>query len=153
MKNPSFGEYDPDQTYQFREAVYAVVANALRTELLLVQAPNGAYFLPGGGIEKAEDQLATLQREAHEEIGCRLTIGPYLGRADEFFYSRHRASYFHNPGYFYVCLDYQRIGEPLEKTNQLAWFPVAEAKEKLRRGSHRWAVEAWEAYWENTQKN
>jgi hypothetical protein len=31
----------------------------------------------------------------------------------------------------------------LEDFNQLAWFPVEEAIETLKRGSHKWGIQAW----------
>ena len=38
--------------------------------------------------------------------------------------------------------------KPLEDFNNLAWFPVDEAIEKLKRGSHKWGIEQWK----NTHK-
>ena len=35
--------------------VYAVIPDAEKNKLSLVQAPNGAWFLPGGEIEAGED--------------------------------------------------------------------------------------------------
>jgi 8-oxo-dGTP diphosphatase len=40
-------------------------------------------------------------------------------------------------------VDYTSIGNPLEDFNNIAWFPVDEAIEKLKRGSHKWGIETW----------
>ena len=80
-------------------------------------------------------------------MGIVAEISSYLGEADEYFYSNYRATYYYNPGYFFVADSWKRIGEPTEKTNKIWWVSPQEALVKLKRGSHRWAVERW------TEKN
>ncbi|MFC3927865.1 NUDIX hydrolase [Streptococcus caprae] len=144
MNIPSFGLKKDGVDYVNRYGVYAVIPNAEKTELILVQAPNGAWFLPGGEIEDGEEHQAALERELIEELGFTATLGQYYGQADEYFYSSHRDTYFHNPAYIYEVLSYEEIGQPLEDFNHLAWFPIEEAKAKLKRGSHQWGVEMWQ---------
>ena len=78
-----------------------------------------------------------------EELGFTAEIGTYYGQADEYFYSRHRDTYYYNPAYLYEATSYQEIQKPLEDFNHLAWFPIDEAIANLKRGSHKWAIEAW----------
>ena len=40
--------------YISRYGVYAVIPDAEQKQIVLVQAPNGAWFLPGGEIEAGE---------------------------------------------------------------------------------------------------
>lgn len=141
MKIPVFGEVVPSKAYTPRYAAYIVIEK--KGKVVLVQAPNGAYFLPGGEIEGAETKEEAIDREMLEELGVKVAIDYYLGQADEYFYSRHRDTYFYNPGYFFVAKDCQQICEPLEKTNQIAWFTPADAIAALKRGSHKWALEQW----------
>ncbi|HEL9645587.1 TPA: NUDIX hydrolase [Streptococcus suis] len=143
MSHATFGEKLPDVTYTNRYGVYAVISNPEKTQIILVQAPNGAWFLPGGEIEEGENHLTALERELIEELGFTATIGRYYGQADEYFYSSHRDTYYYNPAYIYQVLEYQEVAKPLEDFNNLAWFSVDEAIDKLKRGSHKWGIEQW----------
>ncbi len=108
-----------------------------------MQAPNGAWFLPGGEIEEGENHRTALERELIEELGFTAEIEQYYGQADEYFYSRHRDTHFYNPAYIYEVSHYEQSQAPLEDFNQLAWFPIEEAISKLKRGSHKWGIEMW----------
>ncbi|HFU3799628.1 TPA: NUDIX hydrolase [Streptococcus suis] len=147
-----FGEKKAGVDYQNRFGVYAVIPDENKENIILVQAPNGAWFLPGGEIEKGENHLIALERELMEELGFTATIGEYYGQADEYFYSSHRDTYFHNPAYIYQVTSYHQVGQPLEDFNHIAWFPVEEAIEKLKRGSHKWGIEQWKLQ-ENASDN
>ena len=143
MANPTFGEKKENVTYYPRYGVYAVIPDPEKKQIVLVQAPNGAWFLPGGEIEAGEDHQETLKRELIEELGFTAEIGSYFGQADEYFYSRHRDTYYYNPACLYEAISFQEIQKPLEDFNHIAWFPIDEAIEKLKRGSHKWGIEAW----------
>ncbi|QHF55659.1 NUDIX hydrolase [Streptococcus sp. DAT741] len=138
-----FGEKKAGIDYQSRFGVYAVIPDETKEHLILIQAPNGAWFLPGGEIEKGENHLIALERELMEELGFTAEIGHYYGQADEYFYSSHRDTHFYNPAHIYQVTSYHQIGQPLEDFNHIAWFPVDEAIKKLKRGSHKWGVEQW----------
>lgn len=149
MTRPTFGEYDPSVTYQTRYGVYAVIPDVSKERIVLVQAPNGAWFLPGGEIEAGEDHQEALARELLEELGFEAVFETYYGQADDYFYSRHRDTHYYHPAYFYGAEAFEKIAEPLEDFNQIGWFSVEEAKTLLKRGSHQWAV----AQWQDQQKN
>ncbi|EOL42212.1 NUDIX family hydrolase [Enterococcus phoeniculicola] len=143
MSKPSFGEKVEGIDYQARYAAYIIVSRNNGQEMVLVQAPNGAYFLPGGEIENNETKEEAINREMIEELGVEVEIGWYIGEAQEYFYSRHRDTYFFNPGYFYSAKSWKKIGDPTETTNQLVWLTPQEAIVQLKRGSHQWAVTEW----------
>ena len=92
-----FGEKEAGKPYKSRYGAYVVLPNE-KNEVILVQAPNGAYFLPGGEIEPNETKEEAIQRELIEELGFEGEIAAYLGEAVEYFYSRHRDTFYHHPG-------------------------------------------------------
>ena len=77
MANPTFGEKKENVTYQPRYGVYAVIPDTEKKQIVLVQAPNGAWFLPGGEIEAGEDHQGALKRELIEELGFTAEIDVY----------------------------------------------------------------------------
>lgn len=143
MTIPVFGQKDDKAHYISRYGVYAIIPNPQATQIILVQAPNGAWFLPGGEIEEGEDHATALARELMEELGFTAQIGHYYGQADEYFYSSHRDKHFHNPAYIYEITHFEKSQEPLEDFNRSAWFPINEARAILKRGSHRWGIDQW----------
>ena len=145
MTVAAFGNKEEGVDYVSRYGVYAVIPDDKQEKIILVQAPNGAWFLPGGEIEKGEDQLTALRRELIEELGFTAQIGQYFGQADEYFYSRHRDTHFYNPAYIYEVTAFEQTQKPLEDFNNLAWFPIDEALDKLKRGSHKWGIEMWKS--------
>ncbi|MBO0445012.1 NUDIX hydrolase [Enterococcus ureilyticus] len=144
METPSFGEKSETLTYKKRMGAYIVISRHNATEIVLVQAPNGAYFLPGGEIEQGETKELAIHREMIEELGFEVVIGQYLGQADEYFHSRHRNTDYYNPGYFFVADSWRQICAPLEKTNTISWVQVDTGIDLLKRGSHKWAVKKWQ---------
>lgn len=145
MEIPSFGEKSETLIYKKRVGAYIVVSRNNATEIVLVQAPNGAYFLPGGEIEQGETKEVAIHREMIEELGYEVGIGEYLGQADEYFHSRHRNTDYYHPGYFFVADSWQQICDPLEKTNTIHWVSINTGIDLLKRGSHKWAVRKWQA--------
>ncbi|MDT2737887.1 NUDIX hydrolase [Enterococcus pseudoavium] len=139
---PVFGVKESEKKYQARYAAYAILMND-QGLLALIQAPNGAYFLPGGEIEGHETKEEAIEREMLEELGFEVSLSAYLGQADEYFYSRHRDTFFYNPGYFYVANSWKKVSAPLEEGNVSSWETPAKAIELLKRGSHKWAVKEW----------
>ncbi|VJE04796.1 mutT/nudix family protein [Streptococcus pneumoniae] len=55
--------------YIARYGVYAVIPNPEQKQIVLVQEPNGAWFLPCGEIEAGENHQEALKRELIEELG------------------------------------------------------------------------------------
>lgn len=80
MKSPTFGKIEETLTYQTRYAAYIIVSKPENNTMVLVQAPNGAYFLPGGEIEGTETKEEAIHREVLEELGISVEIGHYLGK-------------------------------------------------------------------------
>ena len=147
MTIPVFGEKIEGADYQARYGVYAIVEKDHK--FCLVQAPNKAFFLPGGEIEAGENQPEALKRELLEELGADGVLGEYLGQADEYFYSSHRDTYYYNPAYIYSLAEVNLDHQPLEDFNKIFWFDYEEAIKQLKRASHKWGLEAWKKSQEN----
>ncbi|MBL1225098.1 NUDIX hydrolase [Enterococcus sp. BWR-S5] len=145
MEIPTFGEKLSQRDYKKRLGAYIIVTRNDLQEMVLIQAPNGAYFLPGGEIENDETKEQAIAREMLEELGIEVVIESYLGQADEYFHSRHRATDYHNPGYFFVAASWKQVCEPLEKCNTIRWVSINDGIELLKRGSHKWAVQTWQS--------
>lgn len=143
MTSIIFGKKEPHQLYQDRFAAYIIVKAKDADQIAIVKAPNGAYFLPGGEIEGVETKEEAIHREMMEELGMTVVIASYIGEAADYFYSRHRDTHYHNPGYFFTAADWEKVSAPTEAGSVYEWVTPAVAIAKLKRGSHKWAVESW----------
>lgn len=88
FQNPSVYERE-------REAARAIVFDK-DNNIALLHATNKSYHkLPGGGVEKGEDIIQALKREAIEEIGCEIDNIKELGIIEEYRnkFSLHQLSY------------------------------------------------------------
>lgn len=142
MTIPVFGDKVENVKFKSRYGVHAIVEK--NGNFCLVQAPNGAFFLPGGEIEPGESQEEALKRELIEEIGADdVIVGDFIGQANEYFYSSHRDQHYYNPAYFYSLNSFNINKAPLEDFNKVLWFTYDEAVKLLKRGSHKWGLEAW----------
>ena len=72
---PKFGEKEAGKPYQARYGAYVVIPAKDQQTIVLVQAPNGAYFLPGGEIEAGENHRQAIDREMLEEVGFEVVLG------------------------------------------------------------------------------
>lgn len=120
----------------FRLAAYAV--SIMDGAVLLVHHVSGAWTLPGGRVEQAEDPFDTVVREVAEETGHDAVVDRLLGVDSRVIpAAESRAGVQHqNVGIFYQV----RItgGEPRPEPNgdttDLAWTPI-DAVTRLPRSS------------------
>ena len=75
---------DEVSKYSVREAARAIVFDDNKLVALLHATKNHYYKLPGGGIEKGENNEEALKRECREEIGCDVEIVEDLGLIVEY---------------------------------------------------------------------
>lgn len=134
---PEFGEQTPGQVYRPRPAAYAVVTDAHR-RVAIVLTPKG-YFLPGGGIETGETAEEALVREVREECGRSIHILGRVGEATEYAFAEGKG-YFAIRGVFFRVSFGDSNDQPAEADHELVWFSGNEAKNRLTRKSHVWAV-------------
>ncbi|MFS0661346.1 NUDIX domain-containing protein [Niallia alba] len=136
----TFGEIEEGKEYIKRSAVYGLIFNNQKDKIAIIQTSDGKYFLPGGGIENKETHQECLIREALEEMGMEIEIGPFIGNARRYFYSTNEYKYYLSEGYFYLCNMVKQIGEPTEEGHFLKWMEPIHAIESLFHEHQSWAI-------------
>ncbi|RDU38940.1 DNA mismatch repair protein MutT [Neobacillus piezotolerans] len=136
----TFGRKEEGNEYLNRPAVYCLMFDSGRKKIAIIQTGDGKYFLPGGGIENNETHEECLKREALEEMGMDIEIGPFLGCARRYFYSTNEYKYYLSEGYFYLCETGRQISKPTEEDNVLIWIEPIKAIENLFHEHQSWAV-------------
>ena len=143
MIDPVFGRKDPKLDYHTRIGAYGVIPDHSGARLLILQAPNHALFLPGGGVEEGETPEVTLARELLEEFGATVHVTQKLGKSSDYFYSQHRQTAYYHPATTFACDQLAFVQDPLETFNTLMLMPIDLALAELKRPTHRWAVAKW----------
>ncbi len=76
---------DKKQTnLKIRKAVRAVLFDSHNLMPILFVSKENYYKLPGGGIEKNENNRQALKREIKEETGCKIEVSAEIGKIIEF---------------------------------------------------------------------
>ncbi|MFS0562100.1 NUDIX domain-containing protein [Terribacillus sp. 179-K 1B1 HS] len=91
-----FGTKEPDQKYIKRLAVYGIMYDHSSRIGVIQRTYDKLLFLPGGGMEKEENELETLRREVMEETGYSISKPSFLCEATQFFQSRDGSQYIQN---------------------------------------------------------
>jgi 8-oxo-dGTP diphosphatase len=93
-----------------------------RGEILLVRTPRRGWEFPGGQVEEGEGLIQALQREALEESGCEVEVGPLL-------------AIYTNPAppakVIFMFQGWHQSGEPegRDETLGAGWFTADRARE------------------------
>lgn len=131
----SFGKRNDKLIYRRRVGAYAVILNQ-DGKYLVIECSEGYLFLVGGGIEKGENPVVALKREAIEEIGFSLNIGEFIGKAEKHWVSPQYSDLSqHNIGYFYACTLVDKVQTPLE-TEPMRWVSLETLEKKLFHEHH-----------------
>jgi len=138
---PEFGAATAHE-YVLRPGGYAVILTA-DGHVATVMTPSG-LALPGGGQNEGESPESAAIRETEEECGLRIVIARCIGVADELVFAVEEGKHYRKRCTFFLA-DVIGTSVPVEPDHQLVWLSRAEAKEKLRDGSQRWAAAKSEA--------
>jgi 8-oxo-dGTP pyrophosphatase MutT (NUDIX family) len=74
---------ESNEEIKIRKAARAVVFDNDNKITILKVANHNYYKLPGGGVEEGEDLAKALEREAMEEIGCKISVTGEIGKIIE----------------------------------------------------------------------
>lgn len=119
--------------YKTREAVRTVVFNNDNHIALLKVPGKGYHKLPGGGIEKGEDNITALKRECDEEINCEICPLKEIGKIVEY----RKNENLKQTSYFYTAKVGRKKYGPnfteanLENVCEIEWIPIEEALQLL----------------------
>lgn len=134
-----FGKKIDGCDYRPRQAVYAIIYNDTKGEVVTVQTPDGYYWLPGGGIEGDESHPECLKRELLEETGYDVDIADFIGIAKQYFITSSN-EHISNVGNFYLAHLLSKVSEPLEGDHYLKWVPVSNVEKLLYHQHQAWGV-------------
>lgn len=138
-----FGARPTAVTVIVRPSAYGIVTDR-QGRLAIVHTPIG-LSLPGGGSDEPEAPEATVLREAREECGLDIRVGPWRRTAIEHVFSTAEQAQFEKRNTFCDATVIGAAGEPSEPDHLLEWMSAREAVRLLVPASHRWAVSEWSA--------
>lgn len=148
----TFGEIKSGISYTWRPGVYGIIL--IEENLVaLIETDDGKCFLPGGGMEESESHEECLIREGKEEMGKLLELGEWIGKAQQYFYSKKDSTYYQVQGDFYFAKIAGDTGEPAEADHHLKWLDTREAVSKLCHEHQRWALQKALAMIENKEQH
>lgn len=135
--NPEKVSTEEVETYVTRQAVRSIVIDENNMIALLHVQSEDYYKLPGGGIENAENKIATLERECEEEIGTKIEILAELGTIVEY----RKIFKLRQTSYCYIAKVKGVKGEPHftkdeeAKGFQAVWIPYNKTFELMQQNS------------------
>lgn len=107
-------EKPSDRISKERTSIYGVLIES--DKILLVKSRDIDFWeLPGGGLEKDEEDLSTLKREMLEEANCDvLTFGKCLGETHGNFYANDLDEYYRNTCKYYRISKWDFVDKKLD---------------------------------------
>lgn len=126
--------------YRNRIGAYAVITGSRGILLTYEAIGEGEWQLPGGGVDPGESPVRALAREAVEETGWRIAVGPRLTAYQRFSEMEGYGFHARKVCLIHVARAVMRIGEPTEPHHVAAWLPVDGALDLLTNAGDRDAL-------------
>lgn len=137
-----FGQTQSGLTYIERQVVHGICARADQIAIVRIGAAAPfEYDLPGGGVERDEDEAGALMREFTEETGLTVWPDRMIGRAGQYWTPKGEPR--NNLAAFYQVELSAADSEPTEPNHCLVWAAPHEAALKMRHEAHAWAILHW----------
>lgn len=137
-----FGQTQPGLTYIERVTAYGICPRGPDVAIVRIgRQPPYDYDLPGGGVEKDEDEAAALMREFLEETGLTVWPSRLIGRAGQYWIVNGQPR--NSLSTFYEVELSAADASPLEPDHALVWMNWSEAAQKVRHEHHAWAILHW----------
>lgn len=133
-----FGTRQANVEYVERPGAYAIIRNA-SSEIAIIRTPKG-YFLPGGGVDRGEDMVATLRREVLEETGLGIEVSREIGCAAQYLTAARDGVYYKKVGHFFLANFAERLSETFEAEHELLWISFDKASNILNHQFQVWAI-------------
>jgi 8-oxo-dGTP diphosphatase len=145
MPAPQFGDPEPGRTYRDRPAAFGIVERVGQIALVRVEKPGHPAWLdlPGGALDRGEDEAQAVVREFGEEAGLKVEAGEIYARADQRFVNTDGEAFNNRGGFLTLKLLGEDPALKVEDDHTLVWMAPAEALVRLRHDAHAWAVAAW----------
>ena len=136
----------PKEKLVHRPGAYGIVRREDTVLLMTVVGENGRYWLPGGGVEPWENNIAGLQREMLEETGIQVKVGPLVKFQEEFFYYDPKDIAWHGLLFYYSCTPLTNELLPTELVDDEAatnpqWVSIDTLHEGNLQPQERWLLD------------
>ena len=136
-----FGSHPEDVVPVFRPGAYGFIVDD-RVHLAVVRSIEGV-FLPGGGLEGEETAEEALKREALEECGLLVRVGPCVSQAVQLVYFEATGICFEKRcAFFNAQVEEERLADALPG-HEVLWLAAVEASDALSHESQKWALQDW----------
>lgn len=123
--------------YTDRIGVYGIIIDTIG-RIATIKTSIG-YFLPGGGIEGEETHEECIKRESIEELGCKVSVEEFVGKAS-LYHTTKTGQYKFGIGYFYTVSIKCKSSSIRQDNNELVWLNPTECIEQLFLENQSWSV-------------
>jgi 8-oxo-dGTP diphosphatase len=136
-----FGTLTQGLKLVLRPSAYGFLQNR-SGRIAVVRSDDGTY-LPGGGIDAGETPEDALVREALEECGLAVKVGPCVIRATQFVTRMAEQVCVAKRSSFFSVTIVESQPDAVHPGHETFWLGPDAAKQMLSHESQKWAIDSW----------